>query len=192
MMNKIAQALQFTQSLNKKEFQKYLLMTLAATTILALGATYYVYHKSSNLAAQIRKLNLQTNKISKLLSKNQFLESEETKIQELLSARPDFNMNTYFEQFYTKHNLKPEPNWKPEEGSGIAGSRAGVSYQEIILKAVFKNQTMQTLVTVLQDIYKEPIVYLKELEIGAEKSKINFELTLATKKYKTETKEAVS
>jgi hypothetical protein len=191
-MNKITQTLQFIQSLNKKEFQKYLLMTISSIAILALGTTYYVYHKSSNLTSQIRKLNLQTNKIAKLLSKNQFLETEEIKIQELLKSRPDFNMNTYFEQFYTKHNLKPEPNWKPEEGSVIEGSQAGISYQEIVLKAVFKNQTMQTLVTVLQDIYKEPIVYLKELEITAEKSKINFELTLATKKYKTETKEAVS
>lgn len=185
-MNKIIQAVQYLQSLSKKEFQKYVIIALSSIAILVLGATYYTYSTASTLVIQIKKLNTQINQIEKLLAKNNQLTEEEQKIQEILDANPDFNMNTYFEKFYTKHKLKPEPNWKPEDGSIIEGSKRGVRYQEVLLKATFKNQTMQKLVTVLQDIYNEQIVYLKTLEITSEKEKINFELTLATKQYKKE------
>lgn len=185
-MSKITQATQYIQSLSRKDFQKHLIIALSAIGLLSLGITYYVYHKTSSLTQQIKKLQTQATRIAQLVSKNDLLAREEQQIQELLESRPDFNMNTYFETFYTKHKIKPEPNWKPEEGTVIEGSKPDVKYQEIILKATFKNQTMQKLVTILQDIYNEQIIYLKGLEINAEASKINFELTLATKQYKKE------
>jgi len=185
-MVKLSQVIQYIQSLSKKDFQKHLIAVLSVVAILALAMTYYVYHRASSLTQEIKKLNAQTNKISQLISKNEQLIREEQKIQDLLEASPDFNMNTYFEKFYTKHKIKPEPNWKPEEEAVIESSQPDIKYQEVVLKATFKNQTMQKLVTILQDIYNEQIIYLKGLVVTAEKSKINFELTLATKLYKKE------
>lgn len=185
-MSKITQVIQYIQSLTKKNFQKQLTAVLSAIALLALGTTYYIYYKSSGLTLQIKKLNTQTNKITQLITKNEMLIDEEQKIQKLLETRRDFSMNTYFEKFYTKHKIKPEPNWKPEEGTVIDGSKPDIKYQEIILKATFKNQTMKKLVTILNDIYREQIIYLKGLEVTAAKEKINFELTLATKQYKKE------
>jgi hypothetical protein len=188
-MSKINEFITKLQSLEKKEFQKYLIIFLSTIALLSIGLLYYIYHTSSSLVQQIKKLNIQTHRIATLINKNKMLEQEERKIREILDKRPNFKMNTFFEEFYTKHNIKPETGWKPEEGAVITGTEEGISYQELILKATFKNQTMQKLVTLLQDIYKEPIIYLKSLEIEAEKTKINFELELATKKYKKEAEE---
>jgi len=186
IMDKINELTQYIQSLSKKEFQQYILGAIAAVALLALGTTYYIYHTSSSLSLEIKKLNTQKNKINQLIAQNSKLEKEEASIRALLDKNPDFTMLSYFETFYTKHNIKPEGNWKPEEGAIIEGSEPGVKYQEIFIRAEFKNQTMEKLVTILNDIYNEQVIYLKNLEINAENSKINFELTLATKQYKKE------
>jgi len=186
LTDKINIATQYIKSLTKQEFQQYLLGTIAGIAILAFGASYYVYSVSASLVQEIKKLNTQTNKIKLLIAQSKKLAKEEESIQEILAKKPDFTMNSFFEQFYTKHAIKPESNWKPEEGAVIEGSRPGVKYQEIILRATFKNQTMKKLVEVLQDVYAKPIIYLKGLEITAEGQKINFELMLATKQAKKE------
>lgn len=188
-MNKFKELVEFIESLSHKDFQKYLIGILAGISILSLGGIYYIYQTSSSLKDDLIKLNKRTRKISQLIVQSERLNTEEQNVKTLLEAKKDFGMSKFFEQFYTKHKIKPEPNWKPEEGAVIIGSEEGTSYQEILLKATFKSQTMQKLVSILQDIYKEPIIYLKGLEISAEKSKINFEITLATKQYKKETVE---
>ena len=189
-MNQISQLTTYVQSLTKKEFLQYLGAALAGVTVLAFGALFYVYSSSSSLIERIKKLNTDSNKIAQIIAQNDELRREETKIRSILDKNPNFNMSTYFERFYTKHKIKPEPNWKPESGLVIDGFQEGIKYEEIVLQATFKKQTMQKLVTLLQDIYKEPIIYLKALEISAEGKSIDFELTLATKQYKKETEEA--
>jgi len=186
IMNKITELTSYVQNLSKKEFQQYVLGAVAAVAIVSLGTTYYVYNASSSLVQEIRRINMQTNKIKMLTAQNGKLVQEEDGIKKILEKDPEFSMSSYFEKFYTKHKIKPEQNWKPEERDVIEGSEAGIRYQEIVLRAMFKKQTMEKLVTILQDIYAEERIYVKEVEIIAEGSQINFELMLATKEYKRE------
>ena len=188
---KLSELIKFIQSLNKKEFQQYMLIALSTVALLALGFSYYTYSKSSSLADEIKKLNRQANRVTSILAKSDMLQQEEEKIRSLLEKNPDFSMKAYFEKFYTKHRIAPKPESRTSQGPGIEGSEKGVKYQEIILQTTFKSQTMQKLVDMLVDIYNDPIVYLKGLEItGAENKKINFEMTLATKQYIKEEEEA--
>ena len=123
---------------------------LIGTAILALGATYYIYSSSSSLIEQIKKLNNDTKKINQIISQSNQLQIEEQKIREILDKNPNFNMSTYFQRFYTKHNIKPEAGWKPEPATTIEGLQGDAKYQEVVLQAMFKKQTMQKLVTLLQ------------------------------------------
>jgi len=186
---KITELTQKIQQLEKKEFRKYLATALGVVGIVVLLSMYYIYHTSSSLIKQIRTLHKQSHQITQLLAQYKQLAFEEEKIKALLDKNPDFDMNIYFESFLAKHTIKPETTPKPEEGDIIEGSQPDAKYQEVILNATFKKQTMQKLVSILQDIYKKEIIYLKSLEIEAEKKKINFELTLATKQYKKEREE---
>lgn len=190
MFEKINQIANRIHAMDRKIFNQYLLITLAAITIPVMGISYYIYSASGDLTKQIKRLNTDANKIAALFAQNERLQKEEEKIQSLFKKHPTFTMSAFFERFYAKHNMRPEAGWKPEDGAVIQGSQEGVTYQEVELRATFKNQTMQKLVTVLQDLYKDPIVYVKALDLAAEKGKINFELVLATKQYKKETEEA--
>ncbi|MBU1007930.1 hypothetical protein KKA53_02535 [Candidatus Dependentiae bacterium] len=185
--NQIAELTQYLQALSKKQLRQHITIAIAGVAVLAFSISYYIYYESSTLVAQLKKLNTTTNKIALITAQNEALQQEEIKIKAILNANPNFNMSTYFERFYTKHAIKPEPNWKPEEGAIIESTQEGIKYQEILLQATFKNQTMQKLVTLLQDIYQEPIIYLKALEVSSSPNRtISFELTLATKQYKRE------
>ena len=189
IIKQIEQLTNYLQALSKKEFQQYLIVGLVSIGLLATGTTYYIYQKSSNLVTQLKQLNRNANNIARIVARHEKLQEREQNIITLLEKYPDFNINSYFERFYTKHKITPEPNWKPEEGAVIIGSQENVRFQEIVLQATFKNQTMQKLVELLQDLYKETIVYIKELEIRRENAKITIELTLATQQYKKEREE---
>jgi hypothetical protein len=187
MFEKINQIANHIKTLTKREFNQYLIVILVAVSIPIIGISYYIYHSSSTLVKEIKKLNSDENKIRSLFAQNERLQQEEEKIKSLFKKYPNFTMSSFFERFHTKNKITPEPNWKPEEGAIIQGTEEGTKYQEIELRATFKNQAMQKLVSVLQDLYKDPIVYLKALEITEAKGRINFELVLATKQYKKET-----
>ena len=190
IIKQIEQLTNYLQALSKKEFQQYLIVGLVSIGILATGTTYYIYQKSSDLVTQLRQLNRNANNIARIVARHEKLQDREQNIITMLEKYPAFNINSYFERFYTKHKITPEPNWKPEEGAVIIGSQENVKFQEIILQATFKNQTMQKLVELLQDLYKETIVYIKELEVRRENTKITIELTLATQQYKKDREEA--
>jgi len=189
IIEKLSELIKFIQSLNKKEFQQYMLATLSAIALLSLGISYYTYNKSSTLAGEVKKLNRQANRVAGILSKNTMLQQEEGKIRSLLEKNPNFSMKAYFEKFYTKHGISPKPESRTSQGPEIEGSEKGIKYQETVMQATFKKQTMKKLVDMLTDLYRDPIVYLKGLEITAENKKINFEMTLATKQYKKEEEE---
>jgi len=185
--NKITEMTQHLQGLSKKEFRNYLTGTLVGIGLLCTIITVSIYHKSSALRDQLKKLNKQAREVEKIVAQHRELREQEEKIKQMLIKHPDFNINTYFERFMATHKLKTDSDWTPRSGTRIQGARKEDTYQEMILRASFKQQTMQKLVTILDALYKEPLVYVKELDIATEDGKIAFDITLATKLYKKAT-----
>jgi len=184
----IDQIINFTQTLTHKELQKYIIIVISSVALICAASVYYVYHLSSNAVKKIETINSNANKVNSLLGKHETLKNKEEEVIAILDKNKDFKISTFFENFYKKHKVTPEPNWKPEDGTKVEGSEEGTIFQEILLQATFKNQNMKTLVDMVQEIYKINIIYIKDLEISKEpKNKINFTITLATKQYsKTE------
>ena len=173
----------YIQSLSKKDFEKYLIIFLCCTAILAGGAVYYVYNTSSNLVKEIKNLEKLANETIEIINKNAKLNLEEDKLKELLNKNMGFNIKTYFEQFIKEQSITPEPNWgdntftQPVEGND--------KFDEVVLTATFKNQTMQQLTKILEELKKNEMVYIKQLLIkNQDNKKIEYTLTLAAKKYK--------
>lgn len=177
------------QKLSKKEFQQYLIAILLGVGGIAIASMYYIYSQSSKQKERIQQLNKNYNQITDILAQNEQLQKEEQHVREILDKQTNFNMRSHFERFYTKHKTTPEAGWEPEYGEPIEGTEEDIKFQEIILRAKFNNQTMQTLISLLQDIYSEEIIYLKGLDLTIKESKIDFELTIATKQYKKESEE---
>ena len=182
----ITRITQLVQTLNKKELQKYLIALLGCMLLIVGGISYYIYTTSSSLAHQLKQINTLSAQARYFIKQNDQMAEEMQYIRTLLDKNKGFNISTDFEEFCKTHNVTAEAGWKAEIEERIEGS----DFEEVVLRATFKNQNMQTLVTLLSDVYKKEMVYLKGLEILNENKKITFELTLATKQYKTETQEA--
>jgi len=167
-------------NLSEKDFKNYLIGVLAGITSVTLLSFYFIYARSSKKVKNIRQLHSLVAKSTATLSQNEAIQWEEDRIQELLSQNKDFNIKSYFEQFCREHHIVPEANWdtivNPLEGNE--------KFEEVILAATFKNETTKTLVTLLDALDKNEIVYLSELVIKKQEDKISFDLVIATKKLK--------
>ena len=170
----------YLQTLNKKDFDRYLGLFLIVVALLSGLTTYYIYSKSKVLVAEVKKLEELVNKTTKLIHQNELLEQKEQDLQQLLGLNKEFNMKTFFEQFTAQQGMLPDPGWEtitqPVEGSE--------KFDEVILAATFKNQTTQNLVKFLDALDKNPTIFIKDLFIkNAGNKQINFDMTIATKKY---------
>jgi len=168
-------------SLDRKHFQQYLLVSLAGFGLLCGGIIYWSHSTRNKKIDLLNQIHEQAHKNDKVLRASQKIKAEETRIQQLLEDNKEFNIKSYFEQFCQQHRITPESGWDTETLS-IDGND---TFDEILLPATFKQQTTQVLVTLLNSIDKNEIVYIKELEVKRDKQKtITFTLTIATKKRK--------
>ena len=170
----------YIQTLNKRDFKRYLGLFLGVVTIIVAMIAYYTYSKSSFLVSEIKKLEILVGKSSKIIAQNEKLEEQEQQLQQLLEQNKEFSMKTFFEQFCSQQGITPDAGWEtinlPVEGND--------KFDEVSLSATFKNQTTQNLVKVLEALDKKEIIHIKELSIkNAGNKKITFDITIATKKY---------
>lgn len=167
----------FIQNLNKKEFQRYLIIALSCIGLLMGSVIFYIYRSSSHLVAEIKKIERFGNKAAEILSEHEKLQKEEERIQVLLDKYKNFDIQGDFEQFFKEQNIVPEAGW------GTTIETINPKFDEIILSASFRNQTTQKLVEFLQKLDEKEIVYIKNLTIRSEKNKkITFDISIATKK----------
>lgn len=181
-MNIINDIANYIQKLNKKEFEKLLLIILLAVTVTCLGSIYFIYNKSSLLVENIKLTTKLANKTTSILNENKKMDFEQKRLTQILETNKNFNIKTFFEQFTQQQAIPPEPAWDtmvvPVEGNE--------KFDEIILTANFKNQITANLTRMLDALDKNEMVYIKELIINHEEhQKISFKITIATKRFKT-------
>lgn len=183
-MELVVKIANYLQSLSKKEIQQYIFVFLCGTLFVALGTIYYIHSKSIALLGEIKKLEVLANKSIGILEENQNMDEEERRIQVLLDQNKDFNIKSYFESFCQAQGL-PNQGWSDSRTEEINDK-----FDEISLRASFKNQTTEKLVKVLDELYKNKIIYIKNLNVkqesgkSASEKKISFDITIATKAMK--------
>lgn len=171
----------YIQKLNKKEFEKNLKIFLGAISIITFGGIYYIYAEKRNLINKIKKTQKLTFKTSNIIKTYEKMQQEEKKTQKLLEREKDFNIKTYFEKFYSKQQITPEGNWEAITQELPSSDK----FDEVIISATFNHQTTKKLIDILKALNEKDIIYIKELIIKSESNKkINFDITIATKKFK--------
>ncbi|MFA5075023.1 MAG: hypothetical protein WC436_02860 [Candidatus Babeliales bacterium] len=168
----------YIQNLNKKSFEKYLLIFLAFIIFLSGTSIYYIYNKSSNLVKDIKTLEKTSNDIIQIINTNEKLNKKSDELKQLLDKNIDFNIIAFFEKFTKEQNITPETNWaatsfkQPVEGNE--------KFDEAGLTATFKNQTTESLIKIIENLNKNQMVYIKDLTIkNQENKKIEVTMTLA-------------
>jgi hypothetical protein len=176
-INKIAARI---QGLELKEFKKYLLFFLGCMIFVFGSITYYIYQEKNNLINRIKQLQTLTEKSYRIIADNRRMAKEELRLKEALDRNKDFTLRGFFEQFCREQNIIAESGWDARSEA------VNEKFDEITLPATFKGLTTDKLVSILEILDKNELVYIKELLIRNEgEKKIGFDIKLATKKYKS-------
>jgi hypothetical protein len=176
----IEQAVLRIHSLAYKDFEKYLLATIASLGILAGAFTYFIYARSCTLHEEISRLQNMKKKTRKILLDFAAISEEERRLQAVLEENKNFHMKIYFETFCKENNITAVPGWD------TVTTQINAQVDEISLTAGFKDMTTETLVKLLQEFDKKEIIYIKNVRIKSEKDKKVFcEITLATVRNKS-------
>jgi len=171
----------YIQNLEHKKFQRYMLIALLGIALLVGGIMYFIYDKKSDLINQIKQLNALSTKALTVIDDNRKMAQDEMRFQEIIARNKEFTIKGFFEQFCKDQDITPEAGWGDVSSEAISDK-----LDEIVLKATFKNQTTEKLIQILNVLDQKEILYIKELVIKTEApGKITFDLTLATKKYKS-------
>lgn len=180
-MNFFESLIESVSQQTKEQHKLFVASLLIGAFVSCAGLLYYFYMRRAADIATIQTLQEQSRKNDVLLNKSRAIQAEADRVQALLENNQGFSIKTFFESLTQEQKLKPEPGWETETHS-IEGND---TFDEIALPASFKNQTTQTLVSLLGALEHHEIVYIKELEIKKEGPKnIGFQLTIATKKRK--------
>jgi hypothetical protein len=173
--------IQSIHALDKKEFDKYLLISIASL-LLGVGASiYYVYNTCHSLETDIIRLQATKKKTRRLLTDYANIMAEEARLQAILDQHKNFNLKVYFEQFCKEQSFSAAPGWD------VTTNSINPQVDEITLTATFKGLSTENLVKMLQEYDKTEIVYIKNLRVKTEKDKkITCEIALATVKTKAQ------
>lgn len=179
-MEALGKIVVFVQQLQKKEFERYLMITLAGVIFITGAILYTVYTTSEELITKMKKIDEFAKKTSLILATYEKMKIQEDRYQSVIEKNKDFTLSGAFEQFCREQNITPEPGW------AASTNNLNEKFDEISLPATFKGLTTEKLVALLDALDKKDLLYVKDLKIKNTGSKqISCEITIATNKYKT-------
>lgn len=183
MLKQINDLISYVESLSKKQFERLFIIAVASLIFLISLISFFIYRTSSKILVEINNLQNLTKKAATVKQKYLEIQQERNRVLDLLEKEKDFEIKSFFEKFCMDHKLKPESDWATPTNA-IEGNDM---LEEISLRAIFRNQTMESLLKFLEDLSKNPMVYVKNLRISKEtssgaKKTISFEITIATLK----------
>ncbi|MCB9493030.1 MAG: hypothetical protein H6679_02030 [Epsilonproteobacteria bacterium] len=180
MTDYVGKILERMQALTSKQAQQIFFVWLAIIISCCATIVYTVHKKSNAYVEQIKQSQLLTKKVAQILAQNERMSKEEERLRRLLDQNQGFTIKSFFEQFVQQQGIAPDPGWDAR------AQNVNDQFDEVLLRATFRNMTMEKLVTVLDTIDKNPIVYVHEVSMRrAENKTMVVDLTLATKRYKT-------
>jgi hypothetical protein len=170
----------YLQSLPRKKFQQYLLMSLGCIAASAGLLIYAIHEKKASLIQYTIDLGKLSAKSAHIIGENRKMTIEEQRIREIIDKNKGFAIKSFFEQFCREKNINPEPGWGDTHVEPI-----NERFDEVILSATFKDLTTKNLIKILSALAPKDIVTIQELRIRTQQDKkITVDITLASKKLK--------
>ncbi len=180
---------EFLDSLDLKDFYKYIGIALGITLLLVSFIVYRFYSNVGYYKKQIQQINEQRQEIQELLGKAALTKGKKQEVNAMLEADPNFKISAYFNEVLTQLQLKQD-----SEAEMTTQERGEQDYEEKILTANFSNMNMKKLSELLNDIEQNKRVYTKELKMQKSNKRppsLKVELSIATLQPRTEPVEFV-
>lgn len=163
-MKFLKQIEQWASSLTKKEFQRYFVIYLIGVTLLAALLIFWQNNKSKNLRKKILITNTQRISAQAILSQDASVKKQKNIVDQTLKERKSFKLQLFFELIINKLKLQNNLKKSVPFVSTLESLRSA-GYSEVRVEASLINLNTKQLVELLDEIEKNPIIYVKYLEI---------------------------
>ena len=171
----------FLDSLDLRDFYKYIAITLGITLLLVSFTVYRFYSNVGYYKKQIQSISNQREEIQELLEKAALIKEQKKEVNNILEAEPNFKIAGYFDNVLARLQLTSK---KDKENEVTPPQELGEQdYNERILSAQFSNMNMKELSELLNVLEQNKRVYTKELEMQRSQKKppsLKVQLTIAT------------
>ncbi len=167
--------LDYILSLDRQTFNKYLIIALSSIFVVLSAMTYFIYTKSNTFTKQIKDIHRLSKEAKETANDYKKIQIKKNHLLSLLDQEKEFDMKSFFENFYKQQSITPDPKWDTLSSSIIGNEQI----KEISLPLKLKDFSTQKLIEVLEALNKKEIVYVKELKIQRDKDKtVAIDLTL--------------
>lgn len=172
---------QFIISLNKKDFKRYAIVYLLSVIGLVALLIFWQSSKANAIKKKINQTNNQRVETREILTQDQAVQKQKKLVDQTLKERKNFKLQHFFgliiKQLKLQNNLKKSDPFV----SNLEQLRSS-GYSEVRVEASLVNLNTKQLVELLEEIEKNPIIYVKYLEItkSGKAPAIDVLITIAT------------
>jgi hypothetical protein len=186
-MNALNQIKDYIDQLDKKYFQRYVIIAGSLVLIISSLILYRYYRNIFFYKKKIETINHKRKEVKDILERFEMVKIQQTEVDNLLEKDKDFKIGGYFNEVITKIGIAQNKTREPETSSEELDN----GYTERKLYASFSNITMQKLTELLDTIEQNERIYTKEVEMYKPDTgrTINVNLLIATLEPKIETTE---
>lgn len=165
-------------SLNEKDFYKYLSFSVASVTLLVILIFFRYYRVTNELTERLSTINDQREEIRRILTIAKQAKKQREQIDSILAQDESFKIGGYFNVLLDSLRLTEKKQAVDYSHIDHIGA-----YRESILKAKLTDMNMKELSELLYEIEQNKRVYCKELEITKSRKNqgtLDINLTIAT------------
>lgn len=171
---------EFLDSLDLKDFYKYIGIALCITLLFVSFIVYRFYSNVGYYKKQIQSISDQREEIQELLEKAALIKKQKKDVNAMLENDPNFKIAGYFDNVLAQLQLTSKKDKVEVTPPQELGEQ---DYDERILSAHFSNMNMKELSELLNELEQNKRVYTKELEMQRSQKKppsLKVQLTIAT------------
>lgn len=169
----------FFETIETKDFYKYITIFLAVITFIASIIVFQYYRKVKYWKGRVKIINeLREDDVKVILEKAQQVQQQQAEVDAILAEDEDFKIGGYFKELLSRLQLVDKEI--AEETTQIDRED---NYRESELDAKFEDMNMKQLTELLQEIEKNKRIFTKKLEITKSKKSpgtIEAQITIAT------------
>lgn len=188
-MNILESLSEFLDSLDVRDFYKYIGITLGTLLLCVSFIVYRFYSNVGYYKKQIHAINMQREEIQDLLEKAALIKAQKQEVNAMLEKEPNFKIVAYFNDVLTQLQLTNKQVSRTETSLQERGEQ---DYNEKILTAKFTDMNMRELSELLNVLDQNKRIYTKELEMQkSNKKTLKVGLTIATLQPRAKTAEFV-
>ncbi|MFC1854487.1 hypothetical protein ACFLY6_01300 [Candidatus Dependentiae bacterium] len=168
------------EELELSELRKFVIISVAAFGLLAGFVLYKISSYSGDLIKKISKNQSLSKQATDLLTRRKSIESREFAFASLCEEKSiPGGLIPFLNDFFRENAVNPASGWQ-DTLETIAVPKSD-KFEEQRIQVSFRGQTTEQMVNLLDSLYNETMVMIREIEVNREGNSLKVNLLIATR-----------